>query len=195
MQPTPASSVNRLRWYIEQAVPAGGSGTVSFQTTVNTGTPNFTRVNNEAIIKIGTGPVLGRASDEICVGACAPATISGQVRDDVDADGNLADAESGIPGVQIQLWTDPNGDGNPTDGELVTATSTNSSGNYSFTNLLPGSYVVVETNLVGWVSTADKLAPNAALAIREGGISPTWVRFSLPNDSRISGHSVAKRCG
>lgn len=87
-------------------------------------------------------------------------SISGQVRLDEDQDGNLADPDPGISGVTVQLWTDPNGDGDPSDGEMVLTTTTDGSGNYNFTDLPPGKYVVVEIDPAGHVSTADTSNPN-----------------------------------
>jgi len=92
-----------------------------------------------------------------------PATlgsISGQVRLDQDQNGNLADPDPGISNVTIQLWTDPNGDGDPSDGQMVLTTTTDGSGNYTFTNVPPDKYVVVEIDPPGHVSTADSTNPN-----------------------------------
>ncbi|MEZ5536233.1 MAG: SdrD B-like domain-containing protein [Thiolinea sp.] len=83
------------------------------------------------------------------------AGISGQVRDDEDRDANLDDSERGIPGVTIELYTDPNGDGNPDDGVLVATDSTDTQGNYLFNGIVPGNYVVVETDPQDYESTAD----------------------------------------
>jgi len=88
-------------------------------------------------------------------------TLNGQVRNDVDNDGDLSDTENGLPGVQLSLWTDPNGDGNPSDGVQVGSTvTTTGTGNYTFSNVLPGNYVVVETNPSDYTSSADAAAPN-----------------------------------
>lgn len=87
--------------------------------------------------------------------------ISGQVRNDTDADGNFADSESGLAGAVITVYTDPNGDGDPSDGiPFGASVTTTSTGNYSFANLPPGTYVVVETDPSGYVSTADISNPN-----------------------------------
>ena len=54
----------------------------------------------------------------------------------------------------IQLYTDPNGDGDPSDGVLVQTTTTESSGYYEFLNLPTNTYVVVETDLPGYTSSS-----------------------------------------
>ena len=73
-----------------------------------------------------------------------PGTISGQVRLDVDADGDLTDPDDGRAAIPIELWTDPNGDGDPSDGTLVDTATTDIDGNYEFTGLPAGNYVVLE---------------------------------------------------
>jgi uncharacterized repeat protein (TIGR01451 family) len=84
------------------------------------------------------------------------ATIAGQVRFDSDADGSLADSDVGVQGVSVELWTDPNEDGLPDDGTQMATTVTDSNGDYVFSNLAPGPYVVVEVAVAGVVSTNDK---------------------------------------
>ena len=87
--------------------------------------------------------------------------ISGQVRNDTDGDGDFADADSGLAGAVLTLYTDPNADGNPSDGQVFGASvTTTASGTYSFSTLPPGNYVVVETNPSGYFSTADTVNPN-----------------------------------
>jgi LPXTG-site transpeptidase (sortase) family protein len=83
-----------------------------------------------------------------------PADITGQVRYDVNNNGNPADADSGINAVTVQLFAN-DGTGKPT-GPVLATTTTNGTGNYTFAGQMPGSYVVVETNPAGYVSTYDK---------------------------------------
>ena len=86
------------------------------------------------------------------------ATISGRVRNDADADGDLADSDPGIGGATLELYTDPNGDGDPSDGVLLQTTTSATAGtvgSYTFSSVPPGSYVVVETDVGAYVSTGD----------------------------------------
>ncbi|WP_038141918.1 IPTL-CTERM sorting domain-containing protein [Thiothrix lacustris] len=87
-------------------------------------------------------------------------SIAGQVRDDVNYNGVLVDTEKGIAGITITLFTDPNGDGDPADGVSVATVTTNSLGNYLFSDLKPANYVVVETDFAEWQSTADSQGAN-----------------------------------
>jgi len=45
-----------------------------------------------------------------------------------------------------------------TNGVAMATTVTDSSGNYSFTNLPPGSYTIAETDPSGYLSTGDTQA-------------------------------------
>ena len=71
-----------------------------------------------------------------------------------DTNGNGIGDEN-LVGVTIKLYTDPNGDGNPSDGVLVGTTTTNSRGNYSFIKLIPGNYVVNETQPAGLLNVSE----------------------------------------
>jgi hypothetical protein len=64
--------------------------------------------------------------------------------------------ESGGPiaGVTITLYNDSNHDGNE-DGAPITSTLTNGSGDYFFTGVEPGYYVVVETQPLNYNSISD----------------------------------------
>jgi hypothetical protein len=62
-----AASVNRLRWLVDQAIPVAGAGSVSFQTTVNSGTPSETNIPNQAIVRIGDGPAIATANASVTV--------------------------------------------------------------------------------------------------------------------------------
>jgi serine-aspartate repeat-containing protein C/D/E len=80
-----------------------------------------------------------------------PITLSGTVYYDKDAD-NVQDAgEKGISGVTLTLYV--------LDGDAYVATgrtaTTNADGEYSFTDLDPGTYKVVETQPDGYSSVGD----------------------------------------
>ena len=87
-----------------------------------------------------------------------PGEIGGTVSADTDNDDV---GETGILGAELQLFTDPNGDGDASDGTFVVSTTTESDGSYSFENLAPGDYVVVETQPAGFntVSDGDSTVP------------------------------------
>ena len=74
-------------------------------------------------------------------------SISGQVRYDSDNDGNPADPDNPITGVTVELYDE--------NGVLIATTTTDGLGNYTFADLPPGNYVVVEINPPGYTSTYD----------------------------------------
>ena len=95
-----------------------------------------------------------------------PNQITGNVGLDTTGDGT---SNSNISGATVLLYSDPNGDGDPSDGELLATTSTDGSGNYAFTGTPLASsgatvinsgvpvddYVVVEVDPAGLSSISD----------------------------------------
>ena len=82
----------------------------------------------------------GEAATGYTFGELVPSTISGSVFEDDDNDGTQDVGEDGIAGVTITL-TGTNDLGNP----VSQTTTTDSSGDYSFPGLRPGTYTVAET--------------------------------------------------
>lgn len=68
-------------------------------------------------------------------------TISGIKYNDLNRDGNQDTGEKGLSGWVIRLIS---GD------KVIAKTTTDSNGNYSFTNIAPGTYEVRETHQKGW---------------------------------------------
>jgi hypothetical protein len=77
---------------------------------------------------------------------------SGNVSKDTDNDdiGNEM-----LAGVTLALYTDPNGDGDPSDGKKIGSIETDSKGFYVFKDLLIGDYVVVETQPDGLIDVVE----------------------------------------
>jgi hypothetical protein len=115
--------------YTATSVAAGGQ-----HTNIGTATGTPVDENGEPI-----GPEVSD-SDPANYFVAQPASISGSVYVDKDDDGVRDGDESGIKGVEITLTgTDINGD------DVNLTTHTNSNGDYSFEDLLAGTYIVTET--------------------------------------------------
>jgi len=67
---------------------------------------------------------------------------SGNVSKDIDNDDN---GDEPLENVALELFSDPNCDGDKADGVSHGTTNTDIDGNYSFSSLEPGCYVVVES--------------------------------------------------
>jgi len=97
-------------------------------------------------------------------------SVAGSVAYDGDGDGDTADSDTGIGGVSINLFSDPNGDGNPDDGVNVDTTVTNTDGSFLFELVPEGFFVVVADDAPGMASTgeSDSVADNQIALFREG---------------------------
>jgi hypothetical protein len=81
-----------------------------------------------------------------------PGSISGSVLDDVNRLGVFDASDNGVGGVTVVLQT--------TNGTPVATNVTTAGGSYLFINVMPGSYVVVETDLPCWTSVTDTSGAN-----------------------------------
>ncbi|GHA12145.1 hypothetical protein GCM10008090_22520 [Arenicella chitinivorans] len=107
------------------------------------------------------------------------ASLSGNVSQDSNGDGV---GDTNLPGTVVQLYTDPNGDGNPADGVLYTQTVTDASGNYSFTGVPVGDYVVVEIDPAGLRSVNDgDVSPDAGGDAVNASVVDSYIPVSLAN--------------
>ena len=89
--------------------------------------------------------------DDIClVKTATPISIGDKVWFDVNRDGRQDAGEAGISGVTVKLFYDNNGD-NVADSTNPTYTATtNGSGNYTFSGVIPGKYFVQFTLASGY---------------------------------------------
>ena len=161
--------------YVSSTIPTNGSGSGSLLwTNLASAGPlatNTSITNDITMEVVGAGnPALNTATVDFAVdsnGDPVPASsstvtnlvtgaakITGFVYNDKDQSGTLTAGDVGLDGVTVQLSTDPNGDGDPADGSLVKITTTDTTGYYEFLNLTIGHYVIVETDLPGFISTA-----------------------------------------
>jgi hypothetical protein len=93
----------------------------------------------------------GQTDNSVDAGYYQPTSISGAVLLDLNGYGTTAPADTtGISGVTITLQT---------NGATVVTTTTDSSGNYSFANLPPGSYTVVQTLPGGYLAATATSLP------------------------------------
>jgi subtilase family serine protease/alpha-tubulin suppressor-like RCC1 family protein len=112
-------------------------------------------------------------------GLYQPASISGQVWNDIDGNG-LANSEPMIPGWTVYIDDNNN---NQLD-SVETATQTNVDGQYTFNNLKPGSFNVSQVVPAGWKQTYPFLTITTTAADN---------RLSLPalNFGSVANHQAS----
>ena len=119
---------------------------------VGAGSPaNNTAVADYAVDIFGNPvPVANTTTGIVTIAA----SILGHVYNDINHNGVFTNGDAGLGNVTLQLFTDPNGDGNPADGTLVQIVTTDASGYYELLNLPTGHYVVQENDLTGYANSA-----------------------------------------
>ena len=121
-----------------------------------------------------------------------PSSISGTVFLDQNNNGVQNGADTGIAGVTIELLDNTNA--------VVSTTTTNASGNYSFTGLLPGNYAVREPNQPAGTSNGITTAGAVANGGTAGSVTgvttvPSVIgattRITLPPNTASTGNNFA----
>jgi len=119
------------------------------------------------------------------------ASISGTVWNDANRNGATDDGEKGIKGVTVTLYQDVNGDSELDAGDkALSQTYTDNTGGYAFSGLPAGDYIVVESDLPGYISTGDVVPPNdnqISVSVSAGG-KVTGRDFFDARSGMIDGH-------
>jgi protocatechuate 3,4-dioxygenase beta subunit len=171
---------NGVRDPNEPAVAAGADGTYSFSNlgpgtyrVREQATPGFVQTTPNPGDLIATS---GASFPGINFGDFKTITLGGTVFDSTNGNGLLDPGEPGVPGVAIRL-TQVNPGFQP---EVAT---TDAAGNYSFTNLGPGLYLLTETVPAGFVSIAISPGPITA----QSGVDVNGIDFALFRPVSLSG--------
>ncbi len=100
-------------------------------------------------ITLGAGQNITNVDAGYCPTTLA---IGNRVWNDVNNNG-INDIEAGIAGVTVNLYKDNNND-NVADGAAIATITTDASGYYLFSGLVPGNYIVGVVNPSGYVSSS-----------------------------------------
>ena len=109
-----------------------------------------------------------------------PGSVNGYVFDDLDDD-NTPDAGEGIPGVTISVFTDTNLNGVADPGGFVASDTTGGDGFFAIGNLVPGHYVLIETQPAGFNSIADYDLTNDNDAVPNTNTTNDTIPFTIAN--------------
>jgi uncharacterized repeat protein (TIGR01451 family)/fimbrial isopeptide formation D2 family protein len=110
--------------------------------------------------------------------------IQGKVYQDADTSGTFAPGDRPIPGVQLTLT------GTTAFGQPITlSTTTNLIGNYAFSDLAPGTYVITETQPARFVDGLE--TPGNPGSLFGGIVSPalnsnTIAQIVVPSDANVT---------
>lgn len=172
-QPSPASDVTDLQWWLSDELAAGASGTVTFSVQIDNPYPfGGQPVLNIAGLSFGnSAPFL---EDDAVTFLQGSLNISGTVYGDlgtgtggVFGDGILNGTELGIGAVAVSLYYDSNNNGVVDSGDtLIQTIDTLGDGSYLFGGLSNGDYVVQ-------VDGADPDIPNGYTGTSLGQIDVT----------------------
>ncbi len=176
----------------------------------------------------GAGSLAGGSSIVInvtmkVVGGCSPADNTAKADFAEDANGGSVPSSSGsvsrttvaatiaggvyttnavgLANSTVELYSDPNNDGDPADGTVVRVLATDANGAYEIPNLAVGNYVLVQTDLPGYASLTpanNRIAVNvtnlvSAYANRDfidyvfNPVSYATISGNVWNDANVNG--------
>jgi serine-aspartate repeat-containing protein C/D/E len=129
---------------VREKVPNNSGYVCSTPGTIDFADPDLDCEYNDVTVTLGGADATGNN-----FGNFKPVSITGTKFHDLNADGSKTGAEPVLSGWKIYLDTNDN-DVMDAGTETDTAQTTDASGNYSFTNLLPGNYTVREDPQDTW---------------------------------------------
>lgn len=160
-EPVDPTSVTHIAVWLEDQLPAGGTGSVSFAVSVDSPFVGVPFLENTGELRFGTGTPFRQ--DETVTMVQGPNSLGDLVFHDQNRSGDFTVGEPGLPNVTVQLYYDRNGDGLRDAGDIfISSTSSSALGAYSFANLPAGDFLVVvdidDPDLpTGYAATTDVL--------------------------------------
>lgn len=140
----------------------GEAMTVRFRVTADNPLPvGATQIVNTAYADSFQTPTPVSATASNNIANLPTGSINGTVWDDnsgASGNGVIDGSEPRLDVVRVELWSDPNGDGDPSDGTRLATDLTDTNGGYSFSAIPAGNYVVVvatDTLPVSYTQTGD----------------------------------------
>jgi len=192
-EPSPASSVTHLQWWLSDPLPALSVGAVSFTVQVDSPFSSASpAVENVGGLSFGGGAAF--ATDSTSTRIRGYNTLDGGVFADIGggaggyyANGLQDGGEGGLFGISVDLYVDSDGDGCADPGEpLVAITTTDSTGDYRFSGLPDGRYVAVVSTHDATLPSGYALTTPACRAVAldvaggtPGGVAGTAARFGF----------------
>lgn len=188
-QPTqPLSTLNGTTTAGSITSVSGSTGTAG---TASNPSATSSQVANIVLGGGGGGSVSGSPNNNFA--EIIPSSISGTVFLDQNNNGVQNGADTGISGVSVELLDNA--------GAVVTTTTTDASGNYSFTGLAPGNYAVREPTQPSGSSngiTTAGAVPNGGTPGNATGVTtvPSTIggstRITLPPNASATGNNFAE---
>ncbi|MGV8084567.1 MAG: SpaA isopeptide-forming pilin-related protein [Coriobacteriia bacterium] len=146
-----------------------GTVTLPVMSTIS-GTWMLQLANGETFTLAEFGPEL-LSQDMVNQDRYYDPTAGGLKYNDLNGNGTQDEGEPGIAGWGFTLWRlTPGVEGAPAEWTVFATTLTDSDGDYSFSDMPPGTYRVTEENRTGWVNT-----------------EASTDQFSIVNGSEITG--------
>jgi hypothetical protein len=125
-------------YYVQFTPPAGYTISPADQGTNDAADSDANVTGKTATTTIA----LGENDPTWDAGLYLPVSLGNLVWNDINNNGWVDGAESGLDGVVVNLYRDANGNGQIDAGEFVVTQTTSGGGRYLFGNLVPGSYLV-----------------------------------------------------
>ena len=147
---------------------------VVYEATVNLSAFGAAGFGYPKVVSLNVSPSkIGRTQIDVIPSVCPGfLTLGNLVWNDLNGDGLKNTNEPGVAGATVNLYADNNGD-NIADGAPSATTTTDANGQYSFTNLLPGKFIVGVIMPTGYTygsSTSTSSNPNNNIDDDNNGI-------------------------
>lgn len=184
-EPSPASTVTNVQWWLNSPLQPGQTGIVTYNITVSPSYPGALLQSNGGV-SLGNSSVFIQGEDKIMLEG--PYSLTGKVFTDngqgtggVVGDGVQNGTEAGLPNITVWLYVDENNNDKADNGELIAQTvSTQANGTYTFSNLPDADYVIKVNSLDSDLPTGLYITSAGEIPVANlvAGVPPVTIGFA-----------------